>query len=354
MMNLTFLEQTFLNNTVADYRLATAIAVLGIVAANLIRAIVAHRLRHWAQLTKTPLEPILIRLSAGALGPLLYLGAVYVAVGNLNLHPILDRTVDAAALAIATVLGIRWLNALLEAVLRTYLLRGDRPHLEQAFKALLPAFRIAVWAIGAVFLLDNLGFNISAVVASLGLGGLALALAAQGILADLFSYVSILLDRPFEIGDFISSSDFVGTVSRIGIKTTRLTSLSGEELVVVNTEITSSRLRNFKQMQRRRVSFQLGIIYETPAEKLSKIPEIIARIIEDLEGVSFDRAHLASYGDFSLNYEVVYYVESSDYLLHMDLQQQIYLALFRTFAEQNIEFAYPTQVTILNPHQATA
>ncbi|WP_084668855.1 mechanosensitive ion channel family protein [Spirulina major] len=165
------------------------------------------------------------------------------------------------------------------------------------------------------------------------------------------SQFSIVLDRPFGIGDFIIVDDFVGTVEQIGIKTTRLKSLSGEALVIANTDITNSRIRNFSPMKRRRVAFTLGVTYETPQEKLEVIPTIIRDIINHQEQITFDRAHFASYGDFSLNYEVVYYVESSDYTLAMDLQQGINLALFEAFAQREIEFAYPTQVTYLQSTQ---
>ncbi|NJL00486.1 MAG: mechanosensitive ion channel [Spirulinaceae cyanobacterium RM2_2_10] len=347
-MNLEFLDTTFLDNQVSAYLLAVAILILGILVAYIVRAILVSNLKRWAKQTSTDLDNALIRLFSKALVPLIYLGSFYLAIDNLNLHPILDHTIDAVVISMATIVGIRLINSIIEYTLRVYLMRHDNPNLEQSLNALLPAVRIVIWAIGAIFLLDNLGFDVSAVIASLGVGGLAFALAAKGVLTDLFSYFSILLDRPFELGDFIIVDDFIGTVERIGLKTTRLTSLNGEELVIANTDLTDSRLRNYKQMRRRRISFQLGVIYETAEEKLQAIPGIIERIVRSVENVTFDRAHFASYGDFSLNYEVVYYVEGSDYTLYMDVQQRIYLEIFRAFAAQGIEFAYPTQVTRLD------
>ena len=203
--------------------------------------------------------------------------------------------------------------------------------------------KVAVWGLGVTFLLDNLGFKISAVVAGLGIGGIAVALAAQTVLGDLFSYFTIFFDRPFEVGDFIVIDDFLGTVEYIGIKTTRLRSLSGEQLIFSNTDLTSSRLRNYKRMENRRVVFQLGVTYQTKTEQLREIPEIIAHIIKKSDNTVFDRAHFSSYGDFSLNFETVYYVKSRDYNIYMDTQQTINLLIYRQFAEEGIEFAYPTQ-----------
>ena len=193
-----------------------------------------------------------------------------------------------------------------------------------------------------------MGFNISAVVASLGIGGVAVALASQGVLQDLFSYFSILLDRPFELGDFIIVGDYLGTVEYVGIKTTRLKSISGEEIIIANTDLTGSRIRNFKRMKQRRIVSQFGVVYETSPEQLAEIPKIIKRIIENNKNVIFDRAHFLSYSAYSLDFEIVYFVESNDYNVYMDARQQINLQIKAEFAKHHIEFAYPTQVNYLD------
>ncbi|MEM8810584.1 MAG: mechanosensitive ion channel family protein, partial [Cyanobacteria bacterium P01_G01_bin.38] len=193
-----------------------------------------------------------------------------------------------------------------------------------------------------------------AVVAGLGIGGVAVALASQGVLQDLFSYFAILFDRPFEIGDFIIVGDFIGTVEHVGIKTTHMRSISGEQLVLANTDLTSTRIRNFRRMQRRRIVFSIGVTYETGYAKIERIPAMIQAIVEQMSGVTFDRAHFLSYGDFSLNFEIVYFVETDDYATYMDAQQQINLGLKTAFEKEQIEFAYPTQVLYLsqsNPGQ---
>jgi small-conductance mechanosensitive channel len=179
-------------------------------------------------------------------------------------------------------------------------------------------------------------------------GGIAVALAAQNILGDLFSSMSIVLDKPFVLGDFIIVGDLMGTVEKIGLKTTRIKSLSGEQLVFSNSDLLNSRIRNFKRMQERRAVFSIGVTYETPYEKLQTIPATIREVIESQELARFDRAHFASYGDFALVFEIVYYMKRPEYDLYMDTQQAINLELFRRFAESGIAFAYPTQTVHLN------
>jgi small-conductance mechanosensitive channel len=204
-----------------------------------------------------------------------------------------------------------------------------------------------LWGIGLLFIFNNFGYDVTAIVAGLGIGGIAIALAAQNILGDLFNYFVIFFDRPFEIGDFITVDDKKGTVEYIGIKTTRLKSITGEQLVFSNSDLTNSRIHNFKRMQRRRILFSLGVIYQTPPDLLEKIPTILKDIVAAQPNITFDRAHFAKFGASSLDYEVVYFVETSEYTTYMDLQQKINMQIFHAFAAEKIEFAYPTQTLFL-------
>jgi small-conductance mechanosensitive channel len=204
--------------------------------------------------------------------------------------------------------------------------------------------RVLLWMIAILITLDNFGFNISALVASLGIGGIAVALAAQNILGDLFASVSIALDKPFVLGDFIIVGEYKGTVEFVGMKTTRLRSLGGEQIIFSNSELLKLRIRNYKRMQERRILFEFGIAYETALEKVEAIPGRVREILtQDGLNVRFDRAHFSSYGDSALNFEVVYYVLSAEYGEYMDIQHAVNLALLRGFRESGIEFAYPTR-----------
>ncbi|HEY0844404.1 MAG TPA: mechanosensitive ion channel family protein [Noviherbaspirillum sp.] len=212
--------------------------------------------------------------------------------------------------------------------------------------------RIVLWSIAALVTLDNLGFNITTLMASLGIGGIAVALAVQNILGDVFSSVSIALDKPFVIGDFIVVDNFMGTVEYVGMKTTRLRSLGGEQIIFSNTELLKNRIRNYKRMQERRVAFEFGVAYETPLEELERIPELVRDIVgADQLATRFDRAHFKAYGDSALQYEVVYYVLDPDYNKFMDIQQGINLAILREFRARGIAFAYPTRTLHIVPQQ---
>jgi small-conductance mechanosensitive channel len=210
--------------------------------------------------------------------------------------------------------------------------------------------RILLWVILFLVALDNFGVNVTTLIAGLGVGGIAMALAVQNILGDLFASFSIVLDKPFVIGDFIIVGDYLGTVEYVGLKTTRIRSLSGEQLIFSNTDLLSSRIRNFKRMYERRVVFSIGVLYQTPVEQVEKIPSMIRDIIEHQNQVRFDRAHFKEYGEYSLNFEVVYWIQNPDYNVYMDIQQAINIALYKRFDKAGIEFAYPTQ-TLYFPRQ---
>lgn len=349
-MSLEFLDQEFLNNQIADYLIALTILLAAIIAVRFLCRFVFQRLKKWAIKTPTPLDDRLIAIIEKHSVPIIYLGSFYLAISNLVIHPILDRAIDVILIILATIFGVRLINSLIKYLLRLYCITHHRNNLnfETSINAILPAIRIVVWVIGVLFLLDNLGFNISAVVASLGIGGVAVALASQGILQDLFSYFAILLDRPFELGDFIIVGDYLGEVEYVGIKTTRLKSLDGEEIIIANTDLTGSRVRNFKRMKQRRVVFHFGVVYETDSEQLAAIPSIVERVIRNTENVIFDRAHFWAYKDFSLDYEVVYLVNGNDYNRYMDAQQEINLQLKQEFDRREIKFAYPTRVNYLH------
>jgi small-conductance mechanosensitive channel len=208
--------------------------------------------------------------------------------------------------------------------------------------------RLVVWAAVLLVLLDNLGVNITTLIAGLGVGGIAVALAAQNVLGDLFSSLSIVLDKPFVVGDFIVIGEFMGSVEHVGLKTTRLRSLSGEQVVFSNTDLLNSRIRNYGRMFERRVVSKIGVTYQTPAGKLRRIPTIIRDIVEAQDKVRFDRAHFQAFGDSALTFELVYYVLTPEYNYYMDVQQSINLALFEQLAAEGVEFAYPTQTVFVS------
>jgi len=215
------------------------------------------------------------------------------------------------------------------------------------FKKLLHLF-VYIFAFIAILYISNSKIDLSGAIVGLGVTGIAIAFALQNILSDAFSAFSIYFDRPFEIGDFIIVGDKAGTVTNISMKSTRIQLLHGEELILSNKEISSVQIRNFKKMQKRRVEFTIGVTYNTPVKKLKKIPDIIKNCINSCELTEINRIHFKEYGPYSLNFEVVYFVKSPDYLVNMDVRQKINFSIKEAFEKEGIEFAFPTQTIFLN------
>jgi len=207
--------------------------------------------------------------------------------------------------------------------------------------------RVGIWITVVVSLLAYFKYPVAGLVGALGVGSLAIAFAVQNILGDIFSSMAIILDKPFRVGDFIKTGETLGTIENIGVKTTRIRSLSGEQIVLSNSDLLNSRIHNFKHFRERRIVFRIGVIYQTPRVQLERIPHMLREAVEEVPDARFDRAHFAEYGDFSLNFEIVYYVQSPDYAVYMDTQQAINLGIHRRFEEAGVSFAYPTQELIL-------
>jgi small-conductance mechanosensitive channel len=207
--------------------------------------------------------------------------------------------------------------------------------------------QMTVWSLILLLCLEALGVNVNSLIASLGVGGIAVALAAQNVLGDLFASISILLDKPFVAGDAIQVGDFVGTVERIGVKTTRLRSVDGEEIVMGNSDLVSSRIRNYKRVNERRVVCQLGVAYQTASNLAEAVPGMLREIVQGVPQARFDRAHLKALADSSILFELVYCVQSPDFNVRMDAQQAVNLAILRRFKREGIEFAYPTHTVHL-------
>lgn len=227
--------------------------------------------------------------------------------------------------------------------------------MEYKGRVLLPVISGFTWIIALAFILENMGVEISTILAGFGVAGVAVGFAAQAVLGDLFSYFAILFDHPFRIGDFIViSPEIRGNIEHIGLKTSRIRSLDGEQIILSNSDLTNSRVKNYRRMHQRRVLFQFGVLYSTPPDKLEALPEIIRKIVDETPRATFDRAHFQGFGDSSLNFEVVYFVESPDYNVYMDTQQTINLGLVRAIEQQGMGFAFPTRTVHIERQSETA
>lgn len=344
-----FLAQNLLGNTYQQYLSALLYFIGGIIIIYVFKTIILINLKKWAEKTETKLDDLLVRLIEKSALPFFAIGLLYISIKTLNLSESFNSIFNIVISSLITFFIVKQIISVVNYGLKSYIKKyEDDESREKQIKGIKGLINILIWFIALIFLLDNLGVNISSIIAGLGIGGIAVAIAAQAILGDLFSYFVIFFDRPFEIGDFIVVGDKRGIVEQIGLKTTRIKSLGGEQLVFSNTDLTNSRLHNFKRMEKRRVAFNLGVIYQTPAEKLKRIPQIVKDIITKQEETEFDRGHFATYGDFSLNFEFVYFVVGADYRKFMDIQQTINLEIFETFEKEKIEFAYPSQTIFLN------
>ncbi len=343
-----FLKQEYFNNTVLQYIIALSIILVGLVVAKILKEVVVRSLRKWSAVTEASLDNLLVSTIKRYGLPAMNFIVIYWGINSLTLPPKLLRVVEIAAAAVIAFFIIRLISTTVQysLELRVRKLENGEEKVKQLAGVML-VINMAIWGIGLIFLFHNLGYNVTTIIAGLGIGGIAVALAAQNILGDLFNYFVIFFDRPFEIGDFIVVDDKKGNVEHIGIKTTRVKSLTGEQLVFSNSDLTKSRIHNFKKLQRRRIVFTICVMYQTTKEQLEQIPPIIRAAIEKAGRATVDRVHFANIDKSSLNFEAVYFVESADYNTYMDTQQKINFSIFDEFTRHGIQFAYPTQILIV-------
>lgn len=345
------LRQLIANNTLQDWAFALLAAAGFILVLHTLRRLVLHHLERIAKTTTTVVDDFLVDVLSAT--RILFAAAVglYLAAHFLNLPEALGKLVDRTFLALMILQVGFWANRGLVFLLRHHFSSGeddDKGARAMTLSLLTFLTRIVLWSLVVLLMLDNVGINVTALIASLGIGGIAIALAVQNILGDLFASLSISIDKPFVIGDFIIVDDMMGTVEHVGLKTTRIRSLGGEQIIFSNNDLLKCRIRNYKRMQERRAVFAIGVTYDTPADQLEQIPILIKQAIEAQTDARFDRAHFKGFGAFSLDFEAVYYVLKPDFNLFMDVQQAINVQLVRSFAEQQIQFAFPTQTLYVN------
>ncbi len=343
---MDYLRTMLLGNTVLSWLIAVGAAAVSFLGLRVVISTLGTRLARFAAHTRTRWDDITAEALEKTKPMLLLVFAIWIGASLLSLPVGVHEVLDKAAVIALILQGGIWASG---AIRRWTALQREQRVAEHAAEVMTMdvlgvAARFALWTMVVLLTLENMNVHVTALVAGLGVGGVAVALAAQSILGDLFASVAIVLDRPFVLGDFLIVDDFLGAVEQIGLKTTRIRSLSGEQVVFSNTDLLKSRIRNYGRMYERRVLFRLGVTYQTPRAQLQAIPKIIRDAIEvHGDRVRFDRSHLQSYGDFAIVFETVFYVKAADYNLYMDIQQDIYLVVHQRFEEEGIEFAYPTQ-----------
>jgi small-conductance mechanosensitive channel len=346
MMNLNeLLSLPIFTNSPMSWLMAIGVAAVAFAFLLVVRRTVRRYHRKFEEAGRASLVRVLLQVASRTAVAFFLVLALFVGAQVLTLG-----SSSARVLASAITIALFWQTGIWAVATASAWLAHKRRRSLVADRAALGSISIigvivnsVIWALVALLTLDNLGIDITALVAGLGIGGIAVALAVQNIFGDLFASLSITLDRPFVVGDFLIVGDVLGTVESIGIKSTRLRSLSGEQIVMPNSDLLSSRVRNYGRMLERRVVFSTAVTYETPIDVLERIPRLIREIVEGQTDTRFDRSHFATHGAASLDFETVYFVRSPDYNRYMDIQQAINLRLHREFTKLGIEFAYPTQ-----------
>ena len=344
-------RQVYFGNDVAAWTKSLVQFALWFTVLPIVKRLVTVRLKRLTpEKSAAPLELVLALLRRTT-GVFLVVVATFLALRWLEVPARLDRYLTGVLLFFVWLQVAIWGTATVRFfVERRILLDAREAKQGSASLNILKFVGVAtIWLLAFLLLLANLGIDITALIAGLGVGGIAIALAVQNVLGDLLASLSIALDKPFKVGDFLVVGEEKGTVEYIGIKSTRLRSLGGEQIVMSNADLLGSRVRNFGRLYERRIVFRIGIVYETPREKIEAVPAILERAVRACEKTRFERAHFAAFGDFSLDFEAVYFVLDPAYGVYMDIQQAINLWILEEFTRRGIEFAYPTTLQYNKP-----
>lgn len=343
------LEYTVGDNSVAEIAIAIAIFLAVFIAMKIVRIQVIGRMMKLSKRTSSRIDDVIASFLGGIKTPIYILIALFVALQGVSVPDSLNLIVNIAILIAVVSQVVKLLEEVFSMLLGVQF-RKTSPNSE------LPGiFRIGIrlilWSIGGLLILSNAGVDITSLVAGLGIGGLAISLALQNILSDLFASFSLAVDKPFEIGDLIVVGEHTGTVKNIGMKTTRLTALEGEEVVISNAELTSARVQNYKKMEKRRIVMSVGVTYDTTTEQLQRANALMKEAVSAQKNAEFARSHFRSFGDSALMFEVVYFMLTGDYAVYMDTQQAINMYIHQKFSEEGIEMAFPTQTVYLKKEE---
>jgi len=346
-----FFDRILFHNSMRQWATALAVALAAFLALLLVRVLLVGRFGAIAKRTTTEVDDILVELVARTRPYFLAAAALVFGSRFLVLPPTIDTYFSAAfALVLLVQCGL-WGGAAVDLwIQRRAGMQTTRTDMASVttIRALGIGVKVLLWIVVFITALDKFGVNVTTLVTGLGIGGVAIALAVQNVLGDLFAALSIILDKPFDVGDSIAVDQMQGTVERIGLKTTRVRSVSGEQIIISNSELLKSRIRNYKRQLDRRVVFTTDVTYDTPPEAIARIPGMIREVVATQQPVRFDRSHFTQYTDSALRIETVYFVLDADYTRYLDIQQTINLELLRRFKAEKIDFAFPTRTVVLD------
>jgi small-conductance mechanosensitive channel len=333
------LSNVYFNNTLLDYIIAFSIMLGGIVLIAAFKRLLIGKFKRWAATTESKIDDLVVAAIERFGIPIGRLMMIYWGFSYLTFPARLERVIQVAISVVVGFFILRLASSSMYFLLHAYIRKQENSDAKlKQISSLMIVINIVIWTLGAIFLFDNLGFNVSAILTGVGIGGIAIALAAQNIIGDLFNYFVIFFDKPFEVGDSIVVDDKNGTIEFIGLKTTRLRSITGEQIVLANSDLTKSRVHNFKRLEARRVAFTISVTYHASQDQLKRIPAIVKEIVERTDLTRFDRAHFSRFSEYGLVFEIVYFVLSPDYLKYMDIQESINLRIMEAFEKGKIQF----------------
>ncbi|MBU1179853.1 mechanosensitive ion channel family protein [Patescibacteria group bacterium] len=330
-------------NTLQAYTAAFLIFVGLLITFKIFQSLILYRLKKLADKTKTDVDDTLIKIFLSLRPPFYAFLAFYLAFNTLIIHSFAKKIIAVILIIWVVYQAIKSVQILIDYLVEKAMKKDKQAGSKQIIGLISKISKGVLWALGGLLILQNLGVNVTSLIAGLGIGGIAIALALQNILGDLFSSFAILFDKPFVPGDFIIVENHKGTVEKIGIKTTRIRSVDGEEIIISNKELTSTSIQNFQKLKERRAVINFGVKYETPTAKIRQIPKMLKDIIKEIKDAKFDRAHFSKFNDSALTFEVVYFVKSDDYEKYMDVNQKILIKIKSEFEKEKIDMAYPTR-----------
>ena len=335
-------------NTGAEYIVAVISFVLILLAFKLFHHTVLWRLEAMSEKTENDLDDLFIDIVKTIRWWFYIVASLWIAQTMLAVGTVMSRIADAVLIISLVYQVVKAAGLVVDYAVRKKIDGRPDGQSDAIIDLLTKISKFILWVIGFLFVLQNLGIDVTSLIAGLGIGGVAIALALQNILSDLFSSFSIYFDKPFEVGDFIAIGDLMGTVEDIGIKTTRLRSLSGEEIVLANRELTTARIQNYKDTQRWRGTFSVGVTYDTAPETLDEVKQLIQEIADGIETITFERANATKFGDSAINFDVSFYSETGDYTEHMSYMHQLHSRILEAFNERDISIAFPTRTVYMH------
>ena len=328
---------------------STLFFLLGILLTLIISRFSKYSLKKISKRTKTNFDDYVFASITNLIKPVGFLLSLYFSLDYFFVDEIkfISVILNLEKLIILVIV-IKTLNKILIRSFKETTDKINDPSIISMVTSLTPLIKALTWTIASIFYLQNIGVQMTAIWALLSAGGIGAGLALKDPVQEFFEYITILLDKPFQKGEFIKSNGVIGMVERVGVRSSRIRSINGEIIVMSNSALTNGIIANYAQMEKRRLVHKLGVIYETPSEIMKKIPLIIESIVNKTNNASFDRCHFTDFGDFSLNFELVYYIPTNDYLAAMEAQQAINIKIIEEFKTNNIEFAFPTQTLNIN------